>query len=311
MTYKRAGHGPVFQRTEPQPTRPHPGSSGAPAKNANGPSAPVCLQFRCECGGILKAQPGHTKPWVWACTRGGGGLEVVQANAAAHGLDWRKVLDDPLLLGEPLQACRRTAATPVDPDYIARCPLLARTGRAGAEARTYLTSERGIGRRVLRTAGVRWDSAARRLVFPFDREGETYAYKTRLPRPGAQMLACPGSGRPWWLYPGVPEGDWALLVAGELDALRGLSAGLPAVSVPLGAGTWRDDWTEALRAKTVAVCFDNNEGRFARRRVDALRSAGIDAYRVRLCRRLGPKADLSDFLNAGGDPERLRRRAVA
>ena len=122
------------------------------------------------------------------------------------------------------------------------------------------------------------------------------------------MLNCPGSGRPWPLYPWLPEGEFVILVEGELDALCGITHGLPVVSVPLGVGTWRERWADALAGRRVAVCFDNDAERFARARVRDLRVAGIDAYRLRLPRSLGPKGDLSDFLLRGGDPNWLRRR---
>ncbi len=99
-----------------------------------------------------------------------------------------------------------------------------------------------------------------------------------------------------------------LLVEGELDALCGLSVGLPTCSITLGVGTWRDAWLDDLRGLRVGVCFDNDAQRAAMKRVATLQAAGIDAYRVRLPRRIGPKGDLSDYLNQGGDPERLRRR---
>ena len=109
-----------------------------------------------------------------------------------------------------------------------------------------------------------------------------------------------GKGRPWPLYPKPSRtAKWVLLVAGELDALRGRSANLPAVSVTLGAGHWRDAWTEQLRAyEEVIVCFDVNEELQAEHRVGVLQAAGLDARRLDLAA-LGlddPKGDLSDYL---------------
>lgn len=96
------------------------------------------------------------------------------------------------------------------------------------------------------------------------------AYKTRQPGDGQQMRAVAGAGRPWPIYLGdwEPEEDWWLLTGGELDALRARSAGLPAVSMPLGVSNWRDEWADALRGRRVVVCFDVGEEKFAEARAD-------------------------------------------
>jgi hypothetical protein len=185
--------------------------------------------------------------------------------------------------------------------------LMTRDGRV---ARRYL-ARRGISSEVIETARIGWDG--KRLTFPMFHESELVGFKTRLPRAGAQLRSVPGAGRPWPLYPGSREPwrdeGWVLLVAGELDALAGLSVGLPAASVTCGAGTWRDEWTHDLAGLSVVVCFDNNEQQWARERVAGLGAAGVVAHRLDL-RTLGldtPKGDLNDYLTGGGDPARLRR----
>lgn len=199
---------------------------------------------------------------------------------------------------------------------------------AGVDARRWLRRERGVAPAVVRVARIGWDRSQRRLIFPMFSGGELVAAKWRAPRSGAQMRSWAGSDRPWPLYPEPdPRSGWALLVAGELDALRGRSAGLPAVSVTLGAGRpseingtpvapasgpgtpwWRDEWTDALRGLRVVVVFDNNEQAQARECVRRLRGEGVDADGLDL-RALGldtPKGDLSDYLNGGGDEDALR-----
>lgn len=184
-------------------------------------------------------------------------------------------------------------------------------GSGGAQARAYLAG-RGVSLREVESHWLGFNGKA--LTFPmFDGDGELVAFKTRLPKDGAQMKAIAGSGRPWPLYPAVSRRrGWVLLVAGEFDALAARSAGLPAVSVTLGAGypgdRW-DAWMTELAGLRVDICFDNNEVEQARERVAALRAAGIDARRLDL-RDLGlttPKGDVSDYLAGGGDPARLRR----
>lgn len=176
------------------------------------------------------------------------------------------------------------------------------------EPLAWLTDVRGIAPSVLRSAGVGYNADEHRLTFPMYRNGDLTALKTREPRDGALMIAWAGQGRDWPLYPKVPRTRRVLLVAGELDALRGLSADLPAVSVPLGMGTWREGWTADLAGRHVYVCFDNNEQDTARNRVAQLRAAGIRAHRLSL-RKLGhddPKGDLTSFLDAGGTADEIR-----
>jgi hypothetical protein len=164
---------------------------------------------------------------------------------------------------------------------------------------------RGVSLEVIKRFRIGWDG--HRLTFPMRRG----LLKTREPRDGANMKCWPGKDRDWPLYPEVPRDvGWVLLVAGELDALAGISAGLPAVSVTLGASAWPDTWTQELKDADVRVlvCFDLNETVLARRRVKELRQAGIRARQLDL-RNLGlteAKGDLSDYLNGGGDPKRIK-----
>jgi hypothetical protein len=167
--------------------------------------------------------------------------------------------------------------------------------------------DRGISIEVVQRYEIGWDRDRQRLIFPM-RGG---LLKTRPALRKGQMTCWPGKDRPWPLYPEVPRDDkYVLLVAGELDALAGLAAGLPAVSVTLGAGTWRDAWTQELKdaGVPVVVAFDNNETALARKRASELRAAGVRARHLDL-RTLGlktAKGDLSDYLNSGGDPKRIK-----
>jgi hypothetical protein len=165
--------------------------------------------------------------------------------------------------------------------------------------------ERGITHETIARYQIGWDRDRQRLTFPM-RGG---LLKTRPALRRGQMRCWPGKDRPWPLYPEVQrDAGWVLLVAGELDALCGISAGLPAVSVTLGAGTWRPEWTDELRGLYVLVTFDNNESPLARWRVKELRKAGLRARQLDL-RNFGltePKGDLSDYLNSGGDPQRIK-----
>lgn len=280
----------------------------------NGNRTPVRGAFKCGVCGSHTAEFAH-KPnrdgvWRWFlhCFKCNLGSSYPAALADAVGApNGAALLEDPprYLAGhncQPLATERPNVPSSYD------LGMWHRALRRAPWPREYLEGRRQVAWRVLRDSAVGWDGA--HLTFPMSRGGIVVAFKTR--EVNGQMRKPRGSGAwSWPLYPDylvVPQLGWVLLVAGEIDALRGLSAGLPAMSVTGGAGQWRESWNHDLRGKRVAVCFDRNEAHIARRRVDLLKVQGIDAWRVRLPRSLGPKGDLSDFLNAGGDPDVLRRR---
>jgi hypothetical protein len=186
-------------------------------------------------------------------------------------------------------------------------------GGDGREARRWLLRERGVSREVMKANRIGWDGA--RLVFPLWMDGQLVNVKTRVPRPKpTRTYDWPGGGLPYPLYPEPdPTWPWALVVAGEFDALAGRSAGLPATSVTNGAGNWKPHWTDRLRGRRVLVCFDNNEVEQSRAVVGRLRSAGLRAQRLDL-RALGltsEKGDLNEYLTGGGDPSAIERAACS
>ncbi len=52
--------------------------------------------------------------------------------------------------------------------------------------------------------------------------------------------------------------NWCVLTEGELDALRLVSVGIPAVSGTGGAGTWNDEW-RSLLPPLVFICYDTDK----------------------------------------------------
>lgn len=244
--------------------------------------------------------------WCWKC---GARLDDVEA---ATGISKQDLLGwpPPAELGSPVGRARSAAGGESDPlpslGYFGGC----HSGLLSHQPAFDYLRGRGISSETILRYEVGWDRDRDVLVFPMYYKGELVSYKTRAPRDGAQMRNPRGAGRAWPLFPGLPRRrQWVLVVGGELDALAGISAGLPAVSVTLGAGKWRSDWTEDLRPfGLVTVCFDRNEVEVAQRRVQELRKAGIRARHLDL-RTLGvakPKGDLSDYLNGGGDPKRIK-----
>jgi hypothetical protein len=102
------------------------------------------------------------------------------------------------------------------------------------------------------------------------------------------------------------------VVEGEKDVLELIQRGLVATCNPGGAGSWRDEYGEALRGRHVAVLADNDEaGRDHAR--DVARRICRTAAGVKLIELpgLAAKGDISDWLEAGGTPEQLREIVAA
>lgn len=286
--------------------RPH--ASLQPGASSKTPiTCPICGKPNAD---FRRKRNGDYNVACWSCQAagltGGDYLRAVAEKVGAPGGS-ALISDAPpwlghLATGPPGGARHRPLPTPAQVKGWA-----SRLGSSRAPL-TWLRRERGLALEVVRRARIGWDGDNERLVFPMYAGGELVAAKSRRLEAGAQMRAWAGRGRAWPLYPEPPEGGPVLLVAGELDALRGRTAGLPASSVTLGAGKWRDEWTAELRDRRVVVCFDVGEQEAARQRVAELRASGIRARRLDLRKLgLGEKGDVSDYLNSGGDVAKLRR----
>ena len=57
----------------------------------------------------------------------------------------------------------------------------------------------------------------------------------------------------------ISKSSWVALCEGEKSADRLVSLGFPASTSPMGAGKWRDSYSESLRDKDVAIFPDNDE----------------------------------------------------
>jgi hypothetical protein len=100
--------------------------------------------------------------------------------------------------------------------------------------------------------------------------------------------------------------DTVLIVEGEKDADRLAGLGFIATTAPGGAGKWRPELTAWFRGKDVLILADNDEpGR--RHAVQVAESLLRVAAAVRVVELPGlpAKGDVSDWLDAGGDPAGL------
>jgi 5S rRNA maturation endonuclease (ribonuclease M5) len=99
------------------------------------------------------------------------------------------------------------------------------------------------------------------------------------------------------------------VVEGERDVERLIDLGIPATTNPGGANKWKDDYTEQLRAagvESLVVLPDNDdEGRkHAKQVARSCLNAGLQVKIVELTD-LPPKADISDWLDAGRKKDEL------
>jgi hypothetical protein len=102
----------------------------------------------------------------------------------------------------------------------------------------------------------------------------------------------------------VPEGEK------DVDRLRSL--GLIATCNPMGAGKWRDAYSEDLRARHVVIIPDNDQaGRDHAQKVARSVSGLAASVKVVKLPGLPEHGDASDWLDAGGTVEKLRELIAA
>ncbi|HEY1599246.1 MAG TPA: hypothetical protein VGG64_06565 [Pirellulales bacterium] len=102
----------------------------------------------------------------------------------------------------------------------------------------------------------------------------------------------------------VPEGEK------DVDRLRRLS--LVATCNPMGAGKWRDEYSDHLRGRHVVILEDNDDaGRKHTQQVVRSLQGVAASVRVLALPDLPPHGDVSDWLNNGGTGAELRIHADA
>jgi hypothetical protein len=109
----------------------------------------------------------------------------------------------------------------------------------------------------------------------------------------------------------VENGRTVYACEGERDADRLAALGLVATTAPMGAGKWRNAYSEALRGGRAVVLPDNDEaGREHARKVAAsLKGKAASVKVLELPGLPDGGGDVSDWLDAGGSPEELERLA--
>lgn len=164
----------------------------------------------------------------------------------------------------------------------------------------------------------------RRIVetYPYyDEHGELLYEALRYEPKGFSQRRPDGSGG--WLYNlqgvrrvlyrlpellAVSPARWVLIVEGEKDANRLAPLGFVATTCPQGAGKWRDEYSETLRGRHVAIIPDN-DGPGRKHAEQVARSLQGIAAEIKVVDLPGlpDKGDVSDWLDAGGTKLELQR----
>lgn len=98
---------------------------------------------------------------------------------------------------------------------------------------------------------------------------------------------------------------------GEKDANRLASLGLVATTNSGGAGKWRDEYSKHLKGRDVCILPDNDDpGRLHATQVGASLLGKAKSVRILEIPGIPEKADVSDWLNAGGNAKLLEEMAA-
>jgi putative DNA primase/helicase len=162
-------------------------------------------------------------------------------------------------------------------------------------------------------------------IYPYRAEnGELLFEVVRLEPKGFRQRRLDGGGGWTWSTTGVrqvpyrlPEllatsGRRVFIVEGEKDADRIGKLGFVATTNAGGAGKWKPELSEALKNRHVIVLPDNDEpGRRHAELVGRSLRGVAASIRVLTLPNLPPRGDVSDWLDAGGTRDELKRLAKA
>ncbi len=199
----------------------------------------------------------------------------------------------------------------------------------GRDGKTLLHCYAGCAYETLRARlGLNGDAAGRQIVAVYDYQDEQgallYQAVRFAPKEFRQRRPDGRGGFVWSLGDvrrvlfRLPElfaadkQETVFVVEGEKDAERLAALGLTATTNAGGAGKWRADYTEHLRARRVCIVPDNDEPGRAHA-VQVARALHGTAASIRIVNlpELPPKGDASDYLDAGGTRDDLLRLAEA
>ena len=149
----------------------------------------------------------------------------------------------------------------------------------------YLALERAIDPRTARLLGLEYDEAAGGIRLPVE---DRVKFRRWAPDWQRRPEATTTPPKMWWgAYPDEgaplpPYPSWRdlrgceVIVEGELDAAAAISNGILAASGTAGAGTWTQEWTDAVTGRDLVLLYDNDDAGAvgARHAADRLVKAG-------------------------------------
>lgn len=165
----------------------------------------------------------------------------------------------------------------------------------------YITEKRGVSLKTVKKHKIGWDTE--RITLPiFDVDGECINIRRYdMDAKGIQkMLSYEkglGSAR---LHPisRLKESEVIILNEGEWDMYLGDELGLPTMCVTGGAGSWKTNWNELFRGKTVYICYDiDDSGKTGAEKVAReISSYAQTVYIVKLPLTEPKNADFTDYI---------------
>lgn len=163
-----------------------------------------------------------------------------------------------------------------------------------------------------------WEDRDIEATYDYHREDGSVAYQVvrRHGKVFAQRRPNGAGGWAWGLggttplpfqLPKLLKADFVAVVEGEKDALRLEREGVPATCNNGGAGNFKVDLVPWFKGKRVGILHDNDDpGRQHALKVAALLTGTAASVKIIELPGLDPKADVSDFLNAGGTIAQVR-----
>lgn len=181
-----------------------------------------------------------------------------------------------------------------------------------------LEERRGLSSETIKKYELGWDARTHRLAIPVRNEfgllvnirlydlmrrwdsAKTISYSVK----GDETSY--GKSRLWPLD--QAKGRRIFIFEGEMDTLLALSMGLPAMTVTIGAATWKEEWSEALKGKDVVLVPDVDPAglKGLEKKLSGLKRSTVSVIKLPL---KGTKED-KDFtdwvVNHGGTADKLR-----
>jgi len=102
----------------------------------------------------------------------------------------------------------------------------------------------------------------------------------------------------------IKEGTPIFIVEGEKDADNLVKIGFQATTCPMGAGKWRESYTNALTGALVLICPDKDEAGW-KHGIDVADAIYFKTEAAKVMRLQGPGKDVTDWIEAGGTAEQL------